>query len=438
MTMTPQDAADYTRANSPAEVGRRARMLLGAQPIFAEEPATLMALAQSPQSDQDLLDNGSAALSNSSWQHEAQDMRQRTDSEQRGRFNNMNPAQQQALVRAGYEPPSTDVHSNHSGVLGSILHEGGTFLKNASHVLTDGPVGEGLHLLNVVGDQGQHVWRMASDLSGSDQQDLGDYMKTWSRTMGWMMPGGIVVDALKTGPRQFQKAWEETGKGNRYYTDGARTEATDVLGALPRTLQTPTIGETPEDRVAVASDMIAGKTWDKVAEKYGDPGTEGYNNAFNEVTQLAGTKEFQHAARVLDHGQVSMGRSVAAAFGFTPDGKSANAYKIVSGPTDLVYQFFSDPTLLVGEVTKPIEFMRFGVNALDHSGQVAELFDRSASVRRWATTVAEHVNSGKISQLGDLYPKMKPYIDVISDNARTSPASKACATGCSPSKRSRR
>jgi hypothetical protein len=391
----------------PHEVGRRSRLLLSSYPIFAEEPEAMTAVATADMDDAEMLEGATSALSQASWTSEADRRRRQPIAAQRGRWKMASESEQKGLLAAGYIPPDTpEGDDDDKGLFGEIMDAGASLMEGAGKVLTTGPVDTGLQWLTNVGDFPMHLWRTASELADSDQQGLGDFFATATAL------GGASLFLRGHGLGDIVRAFEETGTGSRYYTDASRTEAKTQASEIA--IDTPTIGISADDRLDVASDLLAGKSPEEIAAKYGAMGSETNMAAFTEITQLQSDAAFKKVHSTLDHGQVSPGRGLASAIGLAP---TSTAYTLLSGATDMAYQIALDPTLAFGKATKAIKLGMYGLDALNYAPRIAQMFERSAAVRRAAAAISEVAQVGAdVHRWARRYPGLSIHLDSILEN----------------------
>jgi hypothetical protein len=96
-------------------------------------------------------------------------------------------------------------------------------------------------------------------------------------------------------------------------------------------------------------------------------------NAAEKLNKLTQTKDFQDAFAAVDQRHISPGRDLARVITF---GHTNNTFfKVVSGTIDAAYDWYSDPTLILGKANRAIQAM----DALGRVGEDASAFTRGAN-----------------------------------------------------------
>jgi hypothetical protein len=150
---------------------------------------------------------------------------------------------------------------------------------------------------------------------------------------------------------EFGGTWEKTGRaeGEGYWAPHTHRELRAIM---------------PKDDLARTwvKELAMGNSVADIANRYGDPGTPGYQAAYKVIDQRTQDKDFQEAHKLLELGKVSFGRTFAEAFGLDPEHDKV-LYNYMSGSLDMGLIIFGDPTLFAGKLMKGYRAARWGIAA---------------------------------------------------------------------------
>lgn len=427
-------------------LSNRVKLIASTSPYLAANPDAIYALANNPNlSNSDLATQSAAMTGQIGADTMATSMKKMDPSAQRLLWGNMTSTQRSALTQLGYQgPPQNEgpgFLERTLGVPGRIL---GDAVSGPAHLLGD-VVGPTLHALQVVGDQPAHLYRAIRTTGSDTNQELALGVGlaaalgiaaapfTGGLSLGLTVAaaglGGLgaatAVSAL-TNPTDWVDAMRNTYDGEHVFTRDSQRDARTILG------NDATLNNLAKDIAYdgsiydLASDFASNRdgsdrntmlrTVDKIASKIVDPTDPTYQQVTNGLVNVISNPNFMKAVNTLQMGKISFGRDFARTLGITP---GSGIYNVVSGGLDGLWVMTLDPTLAVAQIGEWNKVRRFGVPLLEEggatAGRIADLFDKSPSVRRYADILADGIDRSDPQHIKNMLPNAQSIVPDLID-----------------------
>lgn len=389
-------------------------LALGANPWLGQDPAALLAIAQSGADPEDVITNASAIAGVQTIDTLAETLKNLTPVAQRAVYGKLSEQQQAALQSIGYEGPQ----GRDKGFLDDTPFETGWDVAAKVTSVATRPVGIGmravggpaLNALNWVGDVPGHFYRSIRQMEGWQQwlslaAGVGVAVATKGKVTGGLKGagslaqiGGVGLTGLGAGvaataPTALQNPsewWEvmnpvgRTGvtRGERLFTRDAQRQVRELLNGSS-TFETlardVAAGIDGYDIVAefagvrdASSEGVMVASLERVAKQYADPGTVEYQTIYTALTELMELPEFRDAVDILQQSKVSFGRDAAGVIGLQPGDAG---YGFVSGSADAFWLVTMDPILGLGKLGKVQRLWRRGLDTPSGPDAIARLVD---------------------------------------------------------------
>lgn len=433
--------------------GRRMRMLTTYAPeLVTSSPSAALALAEGAGDEDEMLRSATQTVNFANVQRLRADLSEESDEVQRSMWGGLPKPMRQALQELGYEAPKPrqehekghrwginlpdkmpftgwDVLPDEltlpdstpilGPTLGGAQHAAGEVLQGA------GGVGSAvLDGFNWLGEQPQHLYRSLRYIHEQKQE----------------MPGSSALQKSFSGigdyfsPTKIADAWSETDREDAYVRPQYEANASGLLGG--------------DDRAMKLARLVATKkTPEEIVGAFGyEPQSTEAGQLIAELTDLQSRSEFTEAVHELSIGQVSFGRVTTQGMGL--DDTDAGWGRAVSGVLDAGFTMASDPTNVLGGLTKGARFGRWAFT-LEDADDIARGFrvtdaaiqalhsragtkapellarfgplemNRGRSVLRWADRVAEGFSTGELARLQREIPAVGTALDsMVNSNAR--------------------
>ncbi len=371
------------------------QLITTANPWLAQDPETLMRLATSGASPEELTHNAAALAGMETLDRMSTTMAGLSDVAQRSIYGRMTEQQQRGLNQMGYAPPDAESDSPLAPYFGAAAAVADKVMSPVASVV-GAPLGVGMDMLTWVGDVPAHFYRSIRQMEGWQQwvalgaaAAAGTALAVASGgtavpllagigssiagagtlgTLAGVGGGALAAGVLATFPSAISNPTEwwdlmnpfgdtGVGRGERIFTKEAQQRSRGLLGnathldALARDIAADLdtyelVSELAGERGATDQGVLL-KSLEKVAAKLADPGTPEYQRIFTGLNTLVQQPEFLAAMDELQKSKISFGRDVAGSFGLEEGDKY---HGLVSGAADGLWLFAMDPTLAIGKV----------------------------------------------------------------------------------------
>lgn len=256
-------------------------------------------------------------------------------------YNSLGADDQKLLMNMGYQLPA-EKHKSRS-LWGDVTH----IASNVGHAL-GAPLRFVQHL-NRAGelDPAEYIYSPGWG-KGSITQELGNGQ---SKTTGY---------ASIWHPSSFVRAWRATSNGRRAFD-------TKVLQVAQQKYDPKTFEYAlrfAEDGPQEAIHGLAGV----------DPAK------YQDVINTTNTEDFKNALTDIRAAQITPGHDLANTLGLKP---GTTAFKDVSGSADAYVDWFGDPTLGLGKLTKVAKVAKYGIAAADQT-KVERMMQSTTAQRGWS------------------------------------------------------
>ena len=271
-------------------------------------------------------------------------------------------------------------------------------LRDASSAVERDVVAPALQGANDISGFPKQMYRLSQELTGNPGlgQDP-NYIKAFDPSdpfrnpvntdaLKKTLPGAALnagVERLVNGDdrvvKHFLDAWEKTAVGERYFPDRAVDAASTILDDDPYSLD-------------AAKQLAGGSKLEDIAAKYGKPGSTDYTNEYLHLTGLTQTESFQKALHTLENGKVSIGRDLVRTVGVPLDSTPG---KLVSGATDAIVTWYTDPLLIAGKVREAYKLKE----AVSTADGIVSAWDKAdiATENIVGPNWEEKLNNGEVS-----------------------------------------
>lgn len=419
------------------DLTRRVKLVGAAFPDLKNDPKSLLALAQQPVPDDELVTSTAKTKAWVGIKSQAAALGKLPEDKQREAWDSYDGAQRKMLKSFGYKPPKKkdegggffDVVSDFAtDVVESIPVVG------AAKAFSEGDIGTGLWRATPVGmtaTPGFKGLKWAQRGAGAVDDETDDLPVLDKIGGAFALPGkasdffvekigkpvlgaaeavgDLPLHAYRTGQRLQEKAkargekayggigeaitdplevsdaWSETDDPNTTFHKEKKKEARDLL-------------DDNDSLFNLAKGLAAGKSIEDLAKKRsGDEiGSKKYQDAYLEISGLATSAKVKKAVKTLSDGRISPGMDVASDLGVDPDSGLGQA---IVGATDLTIQFIFDPMLIAGKATKAYKLARWGLAADDAVGGIkaAQVTEGERLVKAFGDNWAELAAEGKIT-----------------------------------------
>ena len=418
---------------SALDMGTRAKILLARDPFLAEDPNTLLAMAQMPLSPDQLIDQSGQIYGMRSAANLSDTLQRMNPQNQRRVYSTLSAGQQMALEQLGYRLPQTDGESMLGKVLGPIDEIAGAVLSPvATGIKTVGT--PALRALSWIGDRPMHFYRTIR-LMDSPQQILGAIgaaagaiaglalapatgglsLGLTAAAVGGGALAGATAGAAITAPGDWARAFGDSYRGERTFERGAQRQVEQLLGD-PRLVGLAEdladldgfsmrdfiyeMGSLRDDSPQQQAALLG-----TFAERFASPETPEFQQVAKALYNVLGDETFQLAVATLQDGKISPGRDFADVLGIDKD---TALYNVVSGISDAAFQVALDPTMAIGGAARWSRLRKIKLP----DGPASEVVERyrliakEDSVRNYYERFVEGFREGDLIKLRTFTPEM--------------------------------
>jgi hypothetical protein len=430
-------------------------IIVGANPWLADDPVTLLELAQSGADPEQLATQAAAMAGMEGLDRMAQALQNLSPIGQRAAYGKLTEQQQRGLNQMGYQPGEIDLFDK--GFLdgvpgleqawdlgwGATASVAGVAMKPLAK--TVGPaLGVGFDALMWASDVPAHFYRAIRQMEGWQQAlaaggaaaaailaapavaagGAGAGTLSLAAGVGGAALGGAVIATAPTALTNSTEWWDmmnpwgATGvrRGERIFTANSQRRAAGMLGGashidamardIAANMDAYDFAQEFAGRAEAGNVNVMTQAIEKVAMTMADQGTEEYARIYEGLAALIEMPEFRSAVEELNHGKISFGRDVAGAFGLDP---GTAGYNIVSGGLDAIWLVTLDPTLAIGKVGKLTRMTRRGIT-FDHSpeatARISDIINENKHVAAVVDQMAKGINDDNFELIPRAWRKM--------------------------------
>lgn len=319
-------------------------------------------------------------------------LRQASPETQAEVWRGLNRKAQQALKAQGYLPPAEE----DMRVRQASFAPDGNMLAGAMDLLGKG-VGGAIELVG-----GEHAREAAG--------------WTWDRVVDVSnVPGALyrqsrIDDSMGLGglnsfnPGNFLESWRAAWHGEKVYDPKIAKEVAETFD--------------DEDAYQFVARIATGESVYEIAKDMARPGTPAYADAVTQLLDFSENSLVQDGIAALQQAHISPGRDLARTVGLDPVEDKA-LYTLVSGAGDAAFQWFMDPTLVLGKVNKARLATKLGLTTVggDVVNRVLSFYDEALDTRAATRAITDVTSSGywRALQSAELNPTERAAV-VLADH----------------------